>query len=283
MEDSPFILSEEGGRRGPFGEWDHPGDAFLPLLFVLMIDPLIKIMKRRVGDQAEIIYYMDDLKASMNSIETAKKVHATVKKYAEAVGMVIDSKKSAIQLNVEAPLPDSLQDIPRLDETTYKYLGFEMRKGQVERNEMMETREERIREKLEDPLNGVEMFEAGNWVQYINQNIMSLVRFYSGPIKFTLRWLDPWCPKPKIRPPFSLHHAYVTVFTQFTDVTNFQASFSTRPSDDNDCLFRTFSVTARVFDKRKHHHKRTPTTFTVSQTVMSTSQQGSRHDVLWTN
>ena len=26
------------------------GDAFYPLLFVLMIDPLIKIMKKRVGD-----------------------------------------------------------------------------------------------------------------------------------------------------------------------------------------------------------------------------------------
>ena len=41
------------------------GDAFSPLLFVLMIDPLIKILKRGVGDETEILYYMDDLKASM--------------------------------------------------------------------------------------------------------------------------------------------------------------------------------------------------------------------------
>ena len=30
------------------------GDAFSPLLFVLMIDPLIKILKKRIGDDAEI-------------------------------------------------------------------------------------------------------------------------------------------------------------------------------------------------------------------------------------
>ena len=166
------------------------GDAFSPLLFVLMIDPLIKILKRRVGEEAEILDYMDDLKASMNSIEAAEKVHETVKKYAEAAGMVINNKKSAIQLSIKTPLPESLQEIPRLDGTTYKYLGFEMRKGDVERNEMMAKLEKRIMEKLEGPLNRVEMFEARNWVQYINQNIMSLVRFYSGPVKFTLGWLD---------------------------------------------------------------------------------------------
>ena len=60
-------------------------------------------------------------------------VQETVKKYAQAVGMVINNKKSAIQLNVEAQLPESLQEIPRMDETTYKYLGFEMMKGEVDR------------------------------------------------------------------------------------------------------------------------------------------------------
>ena len=48
-----------------------------------------------------------------------------------AVGMVINSKKSTIQLNVETPLPESLQDIPMQDETTYKFLGFEMKKGKL--------------------------------------------------------------------------------------------------------------------------------------------------------
>ena len=45
------------------------GDAFSPLLFVLMMDPLIKILKRTVGDRAEILYYMDDLKVSMDSTD----------------------------------------------------------------------------------------------------------------------------------------------------------------------------------------------------------------------
>ena len=127
------------------------GDAFSPLLFVLMIDPLIKIIKTRLGDRVEVLYYMDDLKASMADIQTTQALHQIVKKYAVSVGMVINTKKSAIQLNTEMPLPQSLQEIPRMDETTYKYLGFEMKKGEVARNEMMKKLEERIRDKLEEP------------------------------------------------------------------------------------------------------------------------------------
>ena len=166
------------------------GDAFSPLLFVMMIDPLIKILKKKVGDQVEVLYYMDDLKASMTSIDIAQMVHGTVKKYAASVGMVINTKKSAIQLNIKTPLPESLQEIPRMDGTTYKYLGFQMKKGEVEGKEMVTKLEERIREKLDLPTKRVDVFEARNWIQYINQNVMSVVRFYSGPVKFTLGWLD---------------------------------------------------------------------------------------------
>ena len=132
------------------------GDAFSPLLFVLVIDPLIENIKTQLGDRVEIIYYMDDLKASMTSIETAKIVHGIVKKYAASVGMVINNKKSAIQLNVKTPLPESLQDIPRMDETAYKYLGFEMKQWDVDRREMMERLEKRIQEKLVEPTGRVE-------------------------------------------------------------------------------------------------------------------------------
>ena len=72
-----------------------------------------------------------------------------MKKYAASVGNVIDRKKSAIQLDFETPLPESLQDIPRMDETTYKYLEFEMRKTEVERKEKMVKLEERIRGEAE--------------------------------------------------------------------------------------------------------------------------------------
>ena len=71
-------------------------------------------------------------KVSMDSTETAQKVHERVRTYSMTVGIEINSKKSAIQLSVETPLPESLQDIPRLDETTYKYLGFEMKNGEVD-------------------------------------------------------------------------------------------------------------------------------------------------------
>ena len=83
------------------------GDAFSPLLFVLMIDPLVKILKKIGGNDTEVLNYMDDLKAFMSNIETAQTVHHVVKRYAASVGMVVNSKKSAIQLTIETPLPVS--------------------------------------------------------------------------------------------------------------------------------------------------------------------------------
>ena len=65
-----------------------------------------------------------------------------------------------------------------------------MKKGEVEGKEMMVKLEERIREKLDEPMKRVDVFEARNWTQYINQNVISLVRFYSGPVKLTLGLLD---------------------------------------------------------------------------------------------
>ena len=50
--------------------------------------------------------------------------------------------------------------------------------------------EERIKEKLEEPTRRVDCFEAMNWIHYVNQNIMSVVGFDSGPVRFTLGWLD---------------------------------------------------------------------------------------------
>ena len=94
------------------------GDALSPLLFGLTIDPLIKALKTRLGDRAEILSSMDDLNVSMDSTETAQNVQESVKVHSTAVGMVINSKKSAIQLSFETPLQESLQEIPRLDETT---------------------------------------------------------------------------------------------------------------------------------------------------------------------
>ena len=55
---------------------------------------------------------------------------------------------------------------------------------------MMKKLEEMIISKLEEPTKRVQVFETRNWIHYVNQNIMSVVRFYSGPVKFTLGWLD---------------------------------------------------------------------------------------------
>ena len=43
---------------------------------------------------------------------------------------------------------------------------------------------------MEQQTKSVEVFEARNRIHSINQNILSVVRFYSGPVKFTLGWLD---------------------------------------------------------------------------------------------
>ena len=93
---------------------------------------------------------MDDLKTSLDSIQRARSVHNIMSKYVGAVGIVINNKKCAIQLSIETRLPESLQEIPRLDGTTYKHLGFEM-KGEMVRKVMMRKLEERIEDKLEDP------------------------------------------------------------------------------------------------------------------------------------
>ena len=55
---------------------------------------------------------------------------------------------------------------------------------------MMAKHEERIREKLEEPTKRVGVFEAKNRIHFINQNVMSVVRFFSGPVEFTLGWLE---------------------------------------------------------------------------------------------
>ena len=158
------------------------GDALSPLLFVLMIDPLIKIDKRRVGEGVEVLFYVDDMKASSSGIQIAQTVVHIMKRYSASVGMVINAKKSAIQLNFETPLPQSLQEIPRLDESTDKYLGFEMKRGEIDMKQMMMKRlEERIKEKLEEPTRRVGSFESRNWVQYVNQNVMNVVRFFNRP------------------------------------------------------------------------------------------------------
>ena len=97
----------------------------------------------RVGDGMEVLHDSDDLKASMTSIGTAETIHEIVKNYASSVRIVINTKKSAVQLNFETPLPESLQVIPRTDEIPYLYLGFEMKKGEVDIKGMMKVLEKR--------------------------------------------------------------------------------------------------------------------------------------------
>ena len=55
---------------------------------------------------------------------------------------------------------------------------------------MMGRQEEKIKEKLKEPTWTVDVFEARNWIRFINQKVMSVIRFFSGPVKFAIGWLD---------------------------------------------------------------------------------------------
>ena len=98
-------------------------DSFSSLLFVFMIDPFIKIMKR-FGDSNEFLYYMDCLKASMYDVETVQIVHETAMKYDESLWIVVNRKKSAIPLNFKTPLQESRLEMTRMDESMFKYLNL---------------------------------------------------------------------------------------------------------------------------------------------------------------
>ena len=88
---------------------------------------------------------MDDLKGSMTNIETGQRVHGHCEKICCLSRHGNHAKKSAIQLNVETNLAETLQDIQRMDDLRYKYLGFERKKGEVDRKEMLVKLEERIK------------------------------------------------------------------------------------------------------------------------------------------
>ena len=47
-----------------------------------------------------------------------------------------------------------------------------------------------IKKKSDEPAQRVDDFEARNGINSINQNAMRVIRFYSGPVKFTLTRLD---------------------------------------------------------------------------------------------
>ena len=101
------------------------GDAFSHLLFILMIDPLIKILKKSVGDETEVLNSMDDMKASTSSIERHKQsmsprsdMHSLLE---------LSSTRRAPSSSQSRRPSTSLSRTSKMDETTYKYLGFEMK------------------------------------------------------------------------------------------------------------------------------------------------------------
>ena len=103
---------------------------------------------------------------------------------------------------------------------------------------------------------------------------------------FGWKWpmsLDHGVPNRKNWPPFPSHHAYVTIFTQFADVTNFQVSFSTRPSGcQSTVCFRRFQSCSRFQQTQTPSRTHSDDIYRVPDGHVDIAA-GSWHDVLWTN
>ena len=87
------------------------GDALSPLLFVLTVDPLIKMLKKKHGENIEMMHYRDDLKIRINNIETRKEVYEKIKRMRRGTGMVLNIKKSGIDVEEENHT-EELQELP---------------------------------------------------------------------------------------------------------------------------------------------------------------------------
>ena len=102
------------------------GDDFSSLLFVSMIDPIIKLLNGRVGIERES-YYIDGLKESTDSIATAQRAHEPVKQFAQQLLEWSSTIRRAPSRWTWRPKPEPIQEIPEMDEVRDKYLGFEIK------------------------------------------------------------------------------------------------------------------------------------------------------------
>ena len=78
-----------------------------------------------------------------------------------------------------------------MDEIRNKFIEFErMKREKSIRKGAIKKLEDGIRKKLEEPTQRVEVFEARNRIQFVDRNVMRVIQIYSGPVKFTIGWLD---------------------------------------------------------------------------------------------
>ena len=104
------------------------GDSLSPFLFVLTLDPLIKILtEMNVGHEiatgftTDITYFVDDLRISSDKAEKIERAHQIITEYSTAVGMKINTEKCAI-IRKGINIPSSMAGIPEVK--IYKYLGI---------------------------------------------------------------------------------------------------------------------------------------------------------------
>ena len=79
VEDPPVVRSEEGSWGCSPDERHHPRRRLLTPAVCPDDRPLIKVIKRRVGDRTEVLDCMDDLKASVADVGIVRTVHGIVK------------------------------------------------------------------------------------------------------------------------------------------------------------------------------------------------------------
>ena len=132
---------------------------------------------------------MDDLKIYINENEDIEKIDNKIISLYNNIGMKINEKKSgyAIHGNIEAP-KNIIDKYPRVTkENKYKYLGMKI----YEVNENIEN-ENFILEKIIKSINEIKKLETNNktLIKCINTRIMSQLRYFIGPIIFSVNCLN---------------------------------------------------------------------------------------------
>ncbi|XP_029654503.1 uncharacterized protein LOC115227957 [Octopus sinensis] len=164
------------------------GDALSPQLFVLVMDPLSRILNSKFPklwidqeDPSMLVYstnhlfFVDDLKILAQKEETVIKMMDTIVEYFEVAGLEMNSQKSATNL-------ESLEGCRTLDGIEgYRYLGvLEDRGSNVQKQKVLETILENVKKRVtglaKTKLNSANLFKA------INEYALSLYNYYIGLI-----------------------------------------------------------------------------------------------------
>ena len=163
------------------------GDSLSPFLFVLTLDPLIKIIEQKnIGFEispehtTDICYFIDDLRVVANKTKNMEIAHNIIKTYAESIGMKINYSKCAI-IQRGLNIPTTMENIPKVK--SFTYLGIPINANGADEKAQKEIIFKKVEEKLKniekDALGGIKV------IQRINSEIMGMLRYSFGIVNYS--------------------------------------------------------------------------------------------------